>query len=106
MTKATNEWRCRECGDMAPVRGGKFNVHGGIVRCTGSGERAPVLVRTALYFTDNGRIACGAHCGMTAQFSGRDISGQKVSRVTAADAAAWLATVGEPIACEDCAVSK
>lgn len=51
----------------------------------------------ALYFTDNGRIVCGAHCGMSARFTGRDISGQRIARVTDADAASWLAEVGTPI---------
>ena len=57
----------------------------------------------ALYFTDNGRVVCGAHCGTSAAFTGRDISGQKIERVTPETAASWLAEVGEPIMCEDCA---
>jgi hypothetical protein len=36
----------------------------------------------ALYLTDNGRIVCGAHCGTSAAYTGRDISGQKIERVT------------------------
>ena len=62
-----------------------------------------VVVDAALYFTDNGRVVCGRHCGSTAQYTGRDISGQKIERVTPEAAASWLAEVGEPIACEDCA---
>ena len=62
-----------------------------------------VVSDDALYFTDNGRIVCGAHCGMSAAYTGRDISGQKIERVTPETAASWLAEVGEPIACEDCA---
>ena len=62
-----------------------------------------VVVDSALYFTDNGRIVCGAHCGTSAAYTGRDISGQPIEMVTAAGAAAWLAEIGEPIACEDCA---
>ena len=62
-----------------------------------------VVSDDALYFTDNGRIVCGRHCGTSAAFTGRDISGQKIERVTPETAASWLAEVGEPIACEDCA---
>lgn len=59
-------------------------------------------VADALYFTDNGRVVCGAHCGMTAQYTLRDISGQRIKRVSAADAASWLASGGEAIRCEQC----
>ncbi len=38
----------------------------------------PVLHPDALYFCDNGAVYCGAHCGVTARCSGRDISGQSV----------------------------
>ena len=62
----------------------------------------PVLKPLALYFTDNGRIVCGTHAGASAKYTGRDISGQKVLRVTKAAAARWLSDVGEPIQCEDC----
>ena len=36
----------------------------------------------ALYFCDNGRVACGKHCGMSAAYTLRDISGQRIKRVT------------------------
>lgn len=36
----------------------------------------------ALYMTDNGRCVCGEHLGMTAKATGRDISGQKILKVT------------------------
>jgi hypothetical protein len=62
-----------------------------------------VVSDNALYFTDNGRVVCGRHCGTSAAFTGRDISGQKIERVTKQAAAAWLAEAGEPIVCEDCA---
>ena len=62
-----------------------------------------VVSDDALYFTDNGRIVCGRHCGTSAAYTGRDISGQKIERVTPAAASSWLAEVGEPIVCEDCA---
>ena len=41
-----------------------------------------VLKPESLYITDNGACYCGDHCGMTAQATGRDISGQEVMEVT------------------------
>ena len=35
-----------------------------------------------LYLTDNGRCLCGEHLGHTAKATGRDISGQKILRLT------------------------
>ncbi len=62
------------------------------------------VVDTALYHTDNGRVVCGKHCGQTARYTGRDLSGQKIARVTAADGAEWLGAMGmgAPIQCEVC----
>jgi len=40
---------------------------------------------SALYLGDNGICLCGAHLGMTARFSGRDISGQRVYRLQPED---------------------
>lgn len=62
----------------------------------------PVVADDALYLTDNGRVVCGLHCGTSARYTGRDLSGQRIERVTEATARRWLAQVGEPIACEDC----
>lgn len=42
----------------------------------------PKLKDDALYFGDNGRCFCGAHAGMTARYTGRDLSGQRVERIT------------------------
>lgn len=39
----------------------------------------------ALYFTDNGAVLCGEHLGTTAAYTGRDISGQPIQRVSLAD---------------------
>lgn len=63
----------------------------------------PMVKDHELYFTDNGRILCGRHCGTSARYTFRDISGQRIQRVTARAATEWLAEVGEPIACEMCA---
>jgi hypothetical protein len=46
-------------------------------------RREPVLKPTALYLGDNGRCYCGAHAGMSAAYTGRDISGQEVLELTA-----------------------
>jgi hypothetical protein len=41
-----------------------------------------VLQPHTLYLGDNGRCYCGEHSGMSALYTGRDISGQKVLEVT------------------------
>ena len=41
-----------------------------------------LLKPDALYFGDNGRCFCGDCAGMTAFYTGRDLSGQRVMRVT------------------------
>ncbi len=60
----------------------------------------------ALYFTDNGAVLCGADLGASAMYSGRDISGQKIQRVTPDDVREWNAmpdTDGlPPMRCECC----
>lgn len=55
----------------------------------------------SIYLTDNGRALCGKHLGSCAAATGRDISGQKIHRCTAADHAAAKAD-GWTIACEEC----
>jgi hypothetical protein len=35
-----------------------------------------------LYFGDNGRCFCGHHAGMSAAYTGMDISGQEVEKIT------------------------
>lgn len=60
------------------------------------------LLDDALYLTDNGRVVCGADAGASARFTGRDISGQRVQRVTTKDDAYWLAELGSHISCEQC----
>lgn len=59
-----------------------------------------VLTEGALYFADNGRIICARCAGVSALYTGRDISGQRVSRVTVEDAKEWQDGTGQPIACE------
>ena len=54
----------------------------------------PVLKPDTLYIGDNGRCFCGKHAGTSAKFTGRDISGQKVKKLSKAGAAMG-------IGCED-----
>lgn len=37
---------------------------------------------STVYLCDNGAAYCGAHLGMTARYSGRDISGQPIQPCT------------------------
>jgi len=43
------------------------------------------MARTALYLTDNGALLCRDHLGATARYTGRDISGQRIHRLTDAE---------------------
>ena len=67
----------------------------------------PVLRDDALYLGDNGRCFCGRlhHAGMTAHFTGRDLSGQPVHRVTEADQRE-ARRLGVVLACETCQVER
>lgn len=56
-----------------------------------------VLQNDAVYLGDNGRCYCGLHSGMSARYTGRDISGQTVYRVTPDDARAY-----PELCCEEC----
>jgi len=52
----------------------------------GEGDMARFIADpNALYFTDNGAMYCGEHLGYTAQMTGRDISGQRIVKVTPED---------------------
>ena len=68
---------------------------------TAGHETRPKLITTALYLGDNGRCFCGAlRCaGMSAHFTGRDISGQRVYRPSKADARK------AGLACEGCGLT-
>ena len=59
-----------------------------------------VLAKGAVYWADNGRRICSACAGMSALYTGRDISGQKVERATVADAGEWERAIRRPLACE------
>lgn len=55
----------------------------------------PVLKEGALYWADNGRIVCRKCAGCSALYTGRDISGQKVTRITVDEVHGWHQTMGE-----------
>lgn len=64
-----------------------------------SKPRKMVLDADTLYLGDNGRCYCGEHSGMTAQYTGRDISGQRVMAITP-DVLAESRAMGMEPACE------
>lgn len=55
----------------------------------------------AIYLTDNGAAYCGSHLGASARFTGRDISGQPIHKITIDDVREADA-MGFTIACETC----
>ncbi len=67
-----------------------------------AGLPAPVAVLSpgVVYSADNGRLICLKCAGMSAKYTGRDISGQKVTAMNVEDAIEWVAAVGRPMACE------
>ena len=62
----------------------------------------PALEDGALYFTDNGRVLCTDHLGFSARITARDISGQKIERVTEEDVKEAKAQPGWEPECEEC----
>lgn len=56
---------------------------------------------SGVYLVDNGRALCGEHLGASARFTGRDISGQPVHRVTPEEAQE-MAAQGFDVKCETC----
>jgi hypothetical protein len=64
-------------------------------------RKHPSVKDSALYFTDNGRVLCGAHLGASARMSYRDISGQRIRRVTERDRE-YGRTLDYAIRCETC----
>jgi len=60
----------------------------------------PVLADGAVYWGDGGRRVCARCAGAAALYTGHDISGQPVERVTAEDVRDWPIDLG-PLGCED-----
>ena len=54
----------------------------------------PLLREGALYWADNGRVICAKCAGQSALYTGRDISGQKVERISVEDVRAWPDDLG------------
>lgn len=57
---------------------------------------------TAIYLTDNGRALCGDHLGSTARHTGRDLSGQRILRVTPTMVREYAKMDAGDLACESC----
>lgn len=66
-------------------------------------QPVPVLKPGRIYRGDNGRIFCTEHAGYSATFTGRDLSGHRVRRLTPADEARFREATGVvgPL-CETC----
>ena len=71
------------------------------MNATHNGRMDTMLDESKLYLCDNGACYCGAHCGNTARYTGRDISGQKVTPITPEDLRECLSAGWEPT-CEKC----
>jgi len=56
---------------------------------------------TPLYLCDNGSLICENHLGATAWATGRDISGQRIHRLNAAERAYMVREAGR-CECETC----
>lgn len=60
----------------------------------------PVLKAGVIYSGDNGQLIC-VHCaGRSALYSGRDLSGHKVTPNTHEDADDWMRVMGVEMKCE------
>ena len=62
-------------------------------------EPRPVLTGGAVYWGDNGRRLCASCAGAMALYTGHDLSGQEVARVTIDDVRAWPEDLGD-LGCE------
>jgi len=69
-------------------------------------EPGPVLRDEGLYLDGGGRLTCGLHAGCSARYTGYDIGGARVLRVTPAMARQMEREMadlgGYRVACEDC----
>ena len=60
----------------------------------------PKLKPGIIYSADNGRLICVECAGMSAKYTGHDISGQKVEAVPYHETVAWFKEFGKPMSCE------
>lgn len=68
-------------------------------------NHTPVITDDAIYECDNGAWLCGKHLGSSAKFTGRDISGQPIHRLTGPELTevfALLRELDRAHACETC----
>ena len=66
----------------------------------------PILKDDSLYLGDGGLCLCGEHSGASARYAGRDLSGQRVHKVTEADQSYMLANGGRRLHCESHGCSR
>jgi len=65
-------------------------------------DPVPVLDPNALYWGDNGRCFCGECAGASAKYTGRDLSGQPVERITPEMAQSFALELSFVPKCESC----
>lgn len=63
-------------------------------------QNKPALRAGIIYSGDNGRLLCLECAGYNAKFSGRDLSGHKVTAMNQSDADHWMQVMGATLACE------
>lgn len=98
---------CDRCGDVRAVMNERPNGQKVCTDCVFVEVTRPTATRSALqdetiYLGDNGRATCGEHAGMTAQATGRDLSGQKMLPVTPEAARECERLYGYVPECEEC----
>lgn len=61
-----------------------------------------MLAPNAIYIGDNGRLLCSSvRCaGASAYYTGRDLSGAPVERMTCGDVAEWFSAMGRAPTCQ------
>lgn len=65
-------------------------------------EPTPILAPDSLYSGDNGHIFCGSCAGGSAKYTGYDLSGMKVAKLTSLDAELFTEFTGAVMQCETC----
>lgn len=61
-----------------------------------------ILDLDKLYLGDNGRITCGDCSGASARYTGRDLSGQRVEKISPQDSQTIAGLIGHMPICEVC----
>lgn len=63
-------------------------------------ESKPKLRAGIIYSGDNGQLICQHCAGYSAKYSGRDLSGHRVTAMTQDDADNWMRVFGFEMKCE------